>query len=82
MIDEALTQVTKNPAILSPVAHCDATDERFRFGSVEGIFAALENKGTDSVSDTLKNLRHMSPTCSKMYLRHMRPEPSCRSTMP
>jgi hypothetical protein len=45
-----------------PAAHSDATDYRLAFGSVEEIFAAVENKGTDRASDALKNLRHMLPT--------------------
>ena len=65
MVDRALAWVTEDPEMLPPPVHLDATDRRFRFGSVEEIFAALENKGTDRVSDTLKNLRHMSPTCSQ-----------------
>lgn len=45
-----------------PVLHRDATVRRHPFGSVEEIFAAVENKGTEEVGDTLKNLRHMLPT--------------------
>ena len=72
MVDRALAWVTADPGTSLPAAHLDAIDRRFRFGSVEGIFAAVENKGTDWVSDTLKNLRHMLPTCLKVNLRHMR----------
>jgi enoyl-CoA hydratase len=82
VVDRALAWVTADPGTPPPSAHLDATDWRFRFDSVEEIFAAVENKGTDSVSDTLKNLRHMLPTCLKVNLRHMRPGPSCRSIMP
>lgn len=44
------------------VLHRDAIDQCHPFGSVEEIFAAVENKGTEEVGDTLKNLRHMLPT--------------------
>ena len=54
--------VTEYPETVVPVVHSDATDYRLAFGSVEEIFAAVENKGTDRASDTLKNLRHMLPT--------------------
>jgi 3-hydroxyisobutyrate dehydrogenase len=55
-----------------PVVHSDATDSRLAFGSVEEIFAAVENKGTDRASDTLKNLRHMLPTGLEVALMRMR----------
>jgi hypothetical protein len=62
-----------------PVAHSDATDYRLAFGSVEEIFAAVENKGTDRASDALKNLRHMLPTgldvASRPIERRMGREP-------
>jgi hypothetical protein len=54
-----------------PVVHSDATDSRLAFGSVEEIFAAVENKGTDRASDTLKNLRHMLPTGLEVASRPM-----------
>jgi enoyl-CoA hydratase len=82
MVGRPPARITEDPGPPPPSAHLDAIDRRFRFGSVEEIFAAVENKGTDWVSDTLKNLRHMLPTYLKMNLRHMRPGPSCRSIMP
>ena len=63
MVGRALARAPEDPGTFPPATHLDAIDRRFRLGYVEGIFAALENKGTDWVSDTLKNLRHMSPTC-------------------
>jgi len=82
MVDRGLARLTENPTMPSPAAHRDATDRWFRFDSVEEIFAALENKGTDWASETLKNLRHMSPICLKMNLRHRGPGPSRLSIMP
>jgi hypothetical protein len=82
MVDHVWAWAPENPETLPPAVHRDATDRRFHFDSVEEIFAAVENKGTDRVSDTLKNLRHMSPVCFKMTLRHTRPGPSRRSMMP
>jgi hypothetical protein len=68
-LDDAHVMVAPPPISLTeyletavPVVHSDATDYRLAFGSVEEIFAAVENKGTDRASDTLKNLRHMLPT--------------------
>jgi len=82
MVGRDLARLTENPVMPPPAVHRDATDCWFRFDSVEEIFAALENKGTDWASETLKNLRHMSPICLKMNLRHMGSGPSCRSIMP
>src|SRR4051812_30394163 len=59
MVGRSPARITEDPGTPPPSAHLDAIDRRFRFGSVEEIFAAVENKGTDWVSDTLKNLRHM-----------------------
>jgi hypothetical protein len=73
---------SKNLEMLPPSAHRDATHHCYRSGFVEEIFAALENKGTDRVSDTLKILRHMSLSCLKVNLKYMGPGPSCRSMMP
>ena len=63
--------VTEYPETVVPVVHSDAIDYRFAFGSVEEIFAAVENKGTDRASDTLKNLRHMLPTGLDVASRRM-----------
>lgn len=63
--------VTEYPETVVPVVHSDATDYRLAFGSVEEIFAAVENKGTDRASDTLKNLRHMLPTGLDVATRPM-----------
>ena len=63
--------VTEYPETVVPVVHSDATDYRLAFGSVEEIFAAVENKGTDRASDTLKNLRHMLPTGLDVASRRM-----------
>ena len=82
MVGRALARAPENPGTFPPATHLNAIDRRFRLDYVEGIFAALENKGTDWVSDTLKNLRRMSATCFKMNLRRMRAGPSCRSLMP
>jgi hypothetical protein len=70
-----------------PVVHSDATDSRLAFGSVEEIFAAVENKGTEEVGDTLKNLRHMLPTgledgMSEVTLERTGPVTGCRPMMP
>lgn len=69
------------------VPHRDATVRRHPFGSVEEIFAAVENKGTEGVRDTLKNLRHMLPTgledgMSEVILERNGPVTGCRPMMP
>ena len=79
--------VTEYPETVVPVVHSDATDYRLAFGSVEEIFAAVENKGTEEVGDTLKNLRHMLPTgledgVSEVTLERNGPVTGCRPMMP
>ena len=82
MVDRDPAWVPESPETLPLTVHRNATDRRFHFDSVEEIFATVENKGTNRVSDTLKNLRHISPTCLKVTLRHARPGRSRRSMMP
>lgn len=68
MVAPAVNPHTEDLETAAPVVHSDATDYRLPFGSVEEIFAAVENKGTDRAGDTLKNLRYMLPTGLEVIL--------------